>query len=1223
LNKKLLPITFSILFIVSCGGGGGGGGGSPTTPSTPAPTVNLSAEPTSVLLESTSTLIWSSTNASSCSASWTTQTSTFGSRTVTITTAGNNSFSMTCSGDGGSRSASVTVEGYRNTEGVVVDGYISGAEVFIDEDDDWALDSNENSTTSDNNGKFTIKYTNGNLVSFSGTDLDSQTLLDNLLLTHKLTGHTDFKAVTPVTSIAAFMEDSSVVNVALGIDSSIDVFTFDPVANKGDGGINDYLYEKGNQLTVLAFALQNITNNLNTTTETTQDYFKAITEEIEKEYTETKTKVDIETEVFVTKVFDNVITTKSVTIDEAAKSNTVSALTGMLPVIQVKSEDDITTAVIRFAISTLQTDIQDIANGSASAETLKSYTEDLLNYIAEDQNIDVSEITPDISAIADSVLTSEDTEVEINVLLNDSYVISSPFSLSATNSTNGSTSISNSLITYSPNADYNGSDTFSYTLTQGDKASSADVTITIEAVNDAPSIDLASTIQVEENQVAVTTVSVSDVDDDDELTLTLGGADADSFNLSTENVLTFKEAPNYETKTSYLITLTLTDGTETVTKDVTITIIDVQENSNAPVITSSSTFTADENQTAIGTVTATDADGDTITYSISGSEITINSSSGVIAFASAPDFETKSSYTATVTASDGTNSTTQDITVNVTNLNDNNPVITSSSTFTVEENQTSVGSVTANDADGDSLTFALSGTDASLLSISSSGVITFNSAPDYETKTSYSITVSVSDGTNTTAQSVTVNITDENESPIISNLASTLSINENDTNVVTVSASDPENDNLTYSLSGTDASSLSINSSGVITFDSAPDYETKTSYSITVSVSDGTNTTSQSITINITNVNEPPIISNLANNISTDENDTNVVTVSASDPENDNLTYSLSGTDASSLSINSSGVITFDSAPDYETKTSYSITVNVSDGTNTTSQSITININDITENGSSGNDTINGGSGDDTILGLAGDDTINGNAGNDILRGGLDVDTINGGDGDDIISADECYGSFDIPFDDITTACGVATFGGQDLNGGSGNDTIYGNGGGDAIILGGSGNDKIYIVSGMSTLAYADGEDGDDVLLNNTNNGGDSILRGGDGDDNLHGGVGKDILTGGSGADKFVIKSGEGSSNLDNVSIVTDFKDNLDKILLVGDLAYSDLTIVDPSSEQRSQYPDALNGASKLVFEINGGAKYLLIVKQDRDASISEPFLVLDSNDFETGGEIR
>jgi hypothetical protein len=83
------------------------------------------------------------------------------------------------------------------------------------------------------------------------------------------------------------MADSSEINSVLGIDESIDVSTFDPVANKGDGGINDYLYEKGNQLTILAFALQNITNNLNTTTETTQDYFRAISEEIEKEYTET------------------------------------------------------------------------------------------------------------------------------------------------------------------------------------------------------------------------------------------------------------------------------------------------------------------------------------------------------------------------------------------------------------------------------------------------------------------------------------------------------------------------------------------------------------------------------------------------------------------------------------------------------------------------------------------------------------------------------------------------------------------------------------------------------------------------------------------------------------------------------------------------------------------------------------------------------------------------
>ncbi|MDC0991058.1 tandem-95 repeat protein, partial [Gammaproteobacteria bacterium] len=749
---KLLPITFSILFIVSCGGGGGGGGSTPTPPTTPAPTVNLSAEPTSVLLENTSTLTWSSTNATSCSATWTTQTGSSGSEAVSITTAGNNSFSISCTGDGGTRSASVTVEGYRNTDGVVVDGYISGAEVCIDENDSWTCDASENSTTSDNEGKFTIRYANGNLVSIGGTDLDSQTLLDNLLITHKLTGHSDFKAVTPVTSVAAFMTDASSVNSALGIDSSIDVSTFDPVANKGDGGINDYLYEKGNQLTVLAYALQNITNDLNTSTETTQDYFKAITEEIEKEYTETETKVDIETEEFIAKTLDNIVEAKTVTITDEAKANTTKALSGVMPVIEVKSSDDLTTSVIRFAVSTLQTDIQAIANGTASEETVASYTTDVLIYIATDQNIDANEITPDISAITDSATTSEDTSVTINVVLNDSYLTSAPISVSAGNGSNGTTTLAESSpeqIVYTPNADYNGTDTFSYTITQGDKTSSADVSITVEAVNDAPSIDSASTIQVAENQTAVATISVSDVDEDD-LTLTLSGTDADSFDLSTDNVLTFKEAPDFETKSSYSITLTLTDGTETVTKDITISVANL--NDNSPIFTSSASFSEEENQTAIGTVTATDADGDGITFTISGSELVITPA-GVLTFVSAPDYETKSSYTATVTATDGTLTTAQNITVSVTNLNDNSPVFTSSTTFSAAEDQTAIGTVTATDADGDGITFTISGSE---LVITPAGVLTFVSAPDYETKSSYTATVTATDGTLTTTQDITV-----------------------------------------------------------------------------------------------------------------------------------------------------------------------------------------------------------------------------------------------------------------------------------------------------------------------------------------------------------------------------------------------------------------------------------------------------------------------------------
>ena len=62
-------------------------------------------------------------------------------------------------------------------------------------------------------------------------------------------------------------------------------------------------------------------------------------------------------------------------------------------------------------------------------------------------------------------------------------------------------------------------------------------------------------------------------------------------------------------------------------------------------------------------------------------------------------------------------------------------MFTSSTTFSVAENQTSIGTVTATDVDTNdaTITFSVSGSE---LSITSSGVLTFISAPDYETKSS-------------------------------------------------------------------------------------------------------------------------------------------------------------------------------------------------------------------------------------------------------------------------------------------------------------------------------------------------------------------------------------------------------------------------------------------------------------------------------------------------------
>ena len=1009
--------TFIAFFVISsCGGGGS----STQTLTIPAPNVNFSANPISVPVGSDSTLAWSSTNASSCSASgaWSGVRGTAGFETVTISVVGNTSFTITCSGEGGNSSATASIEGFRQTDGVVVDGYISNANVFIDVNENFVADATENSTTSDNEGKFTIKYADGNLISLGGTDLDSQTLLDNLLISHKMIGHSDFKAITPLTSVAAFMQDSSFVNAALGIDATIDVFTFDPVANKGDGGINDYLYEKGNQLTVLALALQNIVNDLNATTETTQDYFKAIAEEVDAEFSNTATKVDIETPTFITNVINNILTTKFITMDEMIKTNTITALAGVLPIIQVQSTDDLTTAVIRFSLSTLQNDIVGVANGTATEELITSYTSDILNYIAEDQNIDSDEITPDINAIADTATVEEDGTVIINVVANDSYTTTAPTGISAGNGTNGSTTLAGSSpeqVVYTPNADFNGTDTFTYTITQGDKTSSAEVTVTVSAVNDAPSIDIASTIQVPENQTSATTVSVSDVDED-ELTLSLGGTDAASFNLSSENILTFKDAPDYETKTSYGIILSLTDGTETVTKNITITITDVNE---APVFTSSASFSAAENQTAIGTVTAIDDEGDNVIFTISGSELAITSA-GVLTFVSAPDFETKSVYIATVTASDGVNETTQDITININDVSmqlfvktltvsgselfihtventdsigsikylirdkngydldayevmkltfagkvlENNrtlndygilneatlelsfiPDFTSSPNFSAAENQTAIGTVTAKDANGDSVTFTVSGSE---LEITSAGVLTFASAPDYETKTRYTATVTASNGINAENSGVIVNVTDVNESPVFTSSAS-FNVEENQTAIGSVSATDPESETLIFAVSGSD---LAIDSSsGVLTFLTAPDFETQAAYTATVTASDGENTTTQVVNINVTDVNEAPTITSSAS-FSVEENQTAIGTVTATDPESETLIFAVSNNpyDETDLAIDSSsGVLTFVTAPDFETTDRYYSIVTVSDGTFETEQLIIVNLINVNE----------------------------------------------------------------------------------------------------------------------------------------------------------------------------------------------------------------------------------------------------------------------------------
>lgn len=211
----------------------------------------------------------------------------------------------------------------------------------------------------------------------------------------------------------------------------------------------------------------------------------------------------------------------------------------------------------------------------------------------------------------------------------------------------------------------------------------------------------------------------------------------------------------------------------------------IQDANVAPTIPPGQTFSVNENSpngTNVGTVTATDPEvpPQTLSYSITagntGGAFAINATSGQITVLGALDFENLNTYTLTVQVCDNAAPSAcgqATVTVNVTNVNDVAPTITTPS-FSVAENSpngTVVGTIGVADADGPGTSFTVNGgTGQALFNVNaSSGQITVAGALDFESQSSYTLIVDVCDGgspnlcsENTT---VTVNVTDVNEAP--------------------------------------------------------------------------------------------------------------------------------------------------------------------------------------------------------------------------------------------------------------------------------------------------------------------------------------------------------------------------------------------------------------------------------------------------------------------------
>ena len=453
--------------------------------------------------------------------------------------------------------------------------------------------------------------------------------------------------------------------------------------------------------------------------------------------------------------------------------------------------------------------------------------------------------------------------------------------------------------------------------------------------------------------------------DGDTLTYTLEGADADSFDiLSTSDggQIRTSAALNHEEKSSYSVTVRVRDGrggTDAVNLTIRVTDVDREapDAPFAPTVTPVSSTRLQVSWEAPDNTGPPITDYDyryrepsgswteVINTPITGTTVTIEG----LAASTSYDVEVRA------TNAEGT-SDWSNPGIGATNApGANNPPVFPEGT-SAERSVSATASagtligapVTATDADsGDTLTYSLEGRDAALFDIDeTNGQLLTKSGVTLIVEETYTVTVAVDDGRDIARITVTITATAEppNNPPVFSEGASaTRSVARSAPagtavgDPVTATDADP-GDTLTYSLEGTDAASVSINKSTGQLLTRAGVTLVGTTYTVTVVASDE-ETAGARITVTITVIpNVAPVFTNTSTNRSVTENvpaGTDVgAPVTATDADNDSLTYTLGGADAALFGIDSrTGQITVGSGTtlDYETRTSYTVVVTATD----------------------------------------------------------------------------------------------------------------------------------------------------------------------------------------------------------------------------------------------------------------------------------------------------
>ena len=773
------------------------------------------------------------------------------------------------------------------------------------------------------------------------------------------------------------------------------------------------------------------------------------------------------------------------------------------------------------------------------------------------------------NAVNDTATTDEDVPAtNIDVLGNDTDPDGDPLSVTGATADNGSVTVNgDGTLNYTPNADFNGTDTITYTITDGSLTDTATVTVTVNPVNDAPVANPDTASTDEDTPVNNINVLGNDTDvDGDELSVTDATAANGSVLINADGTLNY--TPNANFTGTDTITYTITDGDLTDTSTVTVTVGAVND---AP-IAANDTATTDEdvpatNINVLGNDTDPDGDELTVTDATAANGSVLINADGTLNYTPNANFNGTDTITYTVTDGDLTDTATVTVTVNPVN---DAPVANPDTASTDEDTPVNNINVLGNDTDVDG--DELSVTEASALNgsvlINPDG--TLNYTPNAGFDGTDTITYKITDGDLTDTSTVTVTVNDTIQPDGI------VEGTDGDDTIDDAYDGDPNgdfvdnddalppfsgDDDIIYAYSGDDiveagsGDDTVYGGEGDDTIDgmsgddliyASDDDDTDVPPALDEEIFPGT-------PVDADPNNDLDVVSGgTGNDTIYTGDDRDLVSGDSGDDEiysgidNDEV-YGGKGDDLID-DIQGADTIFGDSGDDTILAGIDTFSDYVGDDPNLPNPLFPGILSDPNTDdgrdyvdGGTGNDsimtgddadTIFGGSGEDTIHAGIDDDYVEGGAGADEITGGHGSDTIYGNSGDDLINAGDSallYGQS--PDDDPIDPDPVPENGRDYVEGGAGNDTILGQDDDDTLI-GGSGHDSI---DGGIDEDEIFGDSGDDTLLggqaaDSIEGGlGDDSIDGGSGDDTLLGGKGHDTITGGEGEDWIDGNSGDDS----------------------------------------------------------------------------------------------